>query len=105
MTTINDLTIGEIVTAISVITVFITAIASINNWLKKKTAPIDEFKKEMETVKRNQDNDNKRLKDLEKCSKLTLKATRALLEERIVNDDEDGRLAKIKDDIDEYLYE
>lgn len=102
---IEAVTIGEIVTTISVLTVIIMAIVSVNNWLKSKTKPIDEFKEEMAIVKRNQDNDNNRLKDLEKCSKLTLKATRALLEERIANDDEDGRLSKIKDDIDEYLYE
>lgn len=102
---INGITIGEIVTAISVIGVIVMAIKNIYQAIEEKTKPAKEFKEELERIKQHQDNDNNRLKDLERCTKLTLKATRLLLEERIANDDEDGKLAKIKEDIDEYLYE
>lgn len=101
---VNEITIGQIVTAISVLGVIIMAIKNVNQAIEEKTKPAKEFKEELEKIKLHQDNDNKRLNDLEKCTKLTLKATRLLLDERIANDDEDGKLAKIKDDIDEYLY-
>lgn len=102
---IEAITIGQVVTAISVVTAIGMAIKSVCDWLKKKTEPIDKVNDEIAVIKRNQNNDNERLKDLEKCSKLTLKATRLLLEERIANDDKDGKLSKVAVDIDEYLYE
>lgn len=102
---VEAITVGQIVTTISVVGAIAMAIKSVSDWLKKKTEPIDKVNDEIEIIKRNQNNDNIRLKDLEKCSKLTLKATRLLLEERINNDDKDGKLANVANDIDEYLYE
>lgn len=103
MGNIESITVGEIVTAISVISVFVMAYSNINKTIKEKIKPTEELKDRIEKCEEHLDNDNKKFKDLDQCQKLTLKAVRLLLDERIANDDESGRLAKMKNDIDEYL--
>lgn len=97
MTDLGSITINDIITWGAILSALVV-------YTKNATRPIKDFTDRVSKIERNQDNDNKRLKDLETCSKLTLKAICLMLEERIANDDKDGKLAKIKDDIDEYLY-
>lgn len=103
MSDINSITIGEIVTFISVVSVFVMAYSNIKKAVEKQTQPVKDFKEELEKIKQHQDNDNKRLMDMEKCNRLILRATRALLKEASIDNDKDGKLTLISNDIDTYL--
>lgn len=102
---IEAVTVGEIVTAISVISVLVMAYSNVKKAVKEQTKPVREFEERLEKCEEHLDNDNKRLMEIEKCNRLILRATRALLKEASIDNDKDGKLSKISGDIDTYLEE
>lgn len=102
---IEAITVGEIVTAISVISVLVMAYSNVKKAIKEQTKPVEQFEERLEKCEVHLDNDNKRLAEIEKCNRLILRATRALLKEASIDNDKSGKLSKISTDIDTYLEE
>ena len=71
-------------------------------YLKNAIKPIKTFEDRVKSLEDHQDNDNKRLKQLEEDTRMILRATRVLVAHSATNN-EKGELKKIQNDIDEYL--
>lgn len=91
----EQITLSEIVVGLGLI-------VALFGYVKTLTAPITEFKREVEAIKLHQDNDNKRLNTLEKDTRMILKATRTLVAHG-VDSNHTGELKKMQDELDEYL--
>lgn len=103
MSDINSITVGEIVTFISVVSVIVMAYSNTKKAIEKQVQPVKDFEDRIEKCEEHLDNDNKKLNDMDKCNRLILRATRALLKEASIDNDKDGKLKIISDDIDAYL--
>lgn len=95
MIDIQEITLGQLVTAIGFI---IILVGYINQALK----PLKDFTKRIDQIEQHQDNDNKRLNKLEQETHLILKATRVLVSHSVDNN-HTGDLKKMQDEIDDYL--
>lgn len=100
----ENITIGQIVT----IGAFIMTAGGVIGYLLKpvkayqeKTKQID---KEIEKIKEHQDNDNERLKTLERDSKMNLRVLNEILSHLQTNNNTNG-MAKVKKDLEEYIIE
>lgn len=91
----DNITMGEIV-------VLIAGVTAITSFITKLTSPFTELKTRIEKIETHQDNDNKRLEELEKDTKMILKATRVLVAHSVSNNNT-GELKRVQEEIDNYL--
>lgn len=91
----DNITIGEIV-------VLIAGVTAITGFITKLTSPFTDLKTRIEKIEQHQDNDNKRLEELEKDTKMILKATRVLVAHSVSNNNT-GELKRVQEEIDNYL--
>ena len=100
------------ITQIAAVIAFIVALYGGIKYLKKelKDGVIEMLKDEFRTTDEKLDRDNRRINELEagigdikKMQTQTLKALRTILDELSRNNDTDGKIAKAKTELDEYL--
>lgn len=99
---LEGITIGEIVTAISVIGVLIAGVGYITKPLKEYTNKQRQIDDEIENIKSHQDNDNKRLATLEADSKMTLQVLNAILG-HLQTGNNTGGMAEAKKALEKYI--
>lgn len=93
--TIESITVGQIVSFLAIIVV-------LWGYIKTLTKPITDFQSRLAKVERNQDNDNKRLNELKEDNKLLLQSVLVLVKNcDKVNDNEE--LKETEDKIIKYL--
>lgn len=95
MPNLEQITLGELVTAAAFITLLVT-------YIKNALKPLNDFTKRIDDIEAHQDNDNKRLKQLEEETRLILKATLVLVKHGEDNN-HTGELAQMEKNINEYL--
>lgn len=109
MADINNVTIGQIVTTISVVTVIAVFVGQINKWIKEKTKPIEEFKDNLDDmddritkIEDHQANDLESIQDMKRCIRLLLRSNMALLANGEDNN-HTGQLKQMEKEIQQYL--
>lgn len=111
MTDVNSITVGQIVTAIGVITAIGVFVGQVSKWIKDKTKPIEDFKEDLEElsartekIEEHQANDLEDIQDMKVCMRLLLRSTMALLAHGEDNN-HTGELKNMEEEIKKYLIE
>lgn len=94
-TTIESITIGQIVSFLAVLVV-------LWGYVKTLTKPVSDFKKRLDTIEAHQDNDNKRLNELKDDNKILLQSVLVLIRHSEDNN-HTGELKETEDKIIKYL--
>lgn len=101
---IENITVGEIITALTLIGVLGGGISYVYKPIKAFNEKNKLIEKEIEAVKEHQDNDNKRLNSLEADSKMTLRVLNEILE-HLQTGNNSGGMQKVKKDLEKYIIE
>lgn len=94
-TTIESITIGQIVSFLAVLVV-------LWGYVKTLTKPVADFKKRLDTIEAHQDNDNKRLNELKEDNKILLQSILVLIKHSEDNN-HTGELKETENKIINYL--